>query len=120
MMRPYLRGRFFHEEIASSIPAHIASIEIAEGRERLSTQRNHRYRGYRHGDIQNRFRVETGHCSAAHMLDIQHELPNVLMKDTPFLLEQVMPVRMIRDNLYSVSFQAYHTLPFILGRTLRF
>jgi hypothetical protein len=26
MMRPYLRGRFFHEEIAASIPTHIASL----------------------------------------------------------------------------------------------
>src|SRR5437867_3467078 len=109
MMRPDLRSRFFHEEIASSIPAHIASIETAEATERRPTLGNHRDRGHRHGNIKNRFRVETGYCSAPHMLDIQHKRLEVLVKDTPFLLEQVVPVRMIRNNLYSTSSQADHT-----------
>jgi len=28
----------------------------------------------------------------------------VLVKDMPFLLEKVVPVRMVRDNLYRISF----------------
>src|SRR5262245_53573899 len=44
----------------------------------------------------------------------------VLVQDTPFLLEQVVPVRMIRDNLYSISSQTQHTsfphLPLALTR----
>ncbi len=103
MMRPDVRGRFFHEEV-TPIDAHIASIQIAEGTERRSALGNHRDGGNRHGYIKNGFCIEAGHCSAAHMLDVQHEVPEVLVKDTPFLLEKVVPVRMVSDNLYSISF----------------
>src|SRR5712691_2067698 len=109
MMRPDLRSRFFHEEIASSIPAHIASIKIAEATEQRPTLGNHRDRGHRHGNIKNGFRVETGYCSAPYMLDIQNQRLEVLVQDTPLLLEQVVPVRMIRNKLYSISSQADHT-----------
>ena len=107
MMRPDVRCRIFHEEV-TPITATIAAIQVAEGTKRLPTLGNYRHGGYGYGYIQNRFRVETGHCSTPHMLDIQHEVPNVLMKGTPFLLEQVVPVLMVCDNLYSTSFQADH------------
>jgi hypothetical protein len=42
------------------------------------------------------------------MLDVYHKVSDMLVKDTPFLLEQVVPVRMVSNNLYSISFQAEH------------
>lgn len=36
------------------------------------------------------------------------EVPEVLVQDRPFLLAKVVPVRMVRDNLYSTSLQAAH------------
>ena len=103
MMRPDVRGRFFHKEV-TPINTHIASIEIAKGTEGCSTLGNHRDGGHRHRYINNGFRIEAGHCSAAHMLDVYYKVPDVLVKDTPFLLEKVMPVRMVSNNLYSISF----------------
>jgi len=104
-MRPDVGGRFFHEKV-TSIPARIASLKIAEGTERLPALGNHCYGGHRHGHINNGFRVEAGHGSAAYMLDIQHEMPDVLVKKVAFLVEQIVPVRPVSDNLYSPSFQA--------------
>jgi hypothetical protein len=103
MMCPDIRGRFFHEEVPP-IDARIASIQIAQGTEPRSTLGNDHAGGHRHSEVNNGLCVETGHCSAALMLDVQHEVPNVLVQDTPFLLEQSVPVRAVRDNLYSISF----------------
>lgn len=107
-MRPDLRSRFFHEE-AFPIDASIASIQIAQGTEQRSTLGNFHTGNHRHGDVNNGLCVETGHGCAAHMLDVQHEMPNVLVQDTPCLLEQSAPIRAISDNLYSISFQADHS-----------
>nr|WP_232096782.1 MULTISPECIES: hypothetical protein [Comamonas] len=85
-MRPDIRSRFLHEEVFP-IDASIASIQIAKGTEQRSNSGNF-HTGIRcHSDVNNGLGVETGLCGAAHMLDVQHEMPNVLVQDTPFLLE---------------------------------
>src|SRR5436309_462202 len=104
MMCPDVRSRFFYEEV-TPILARIASIKIAEGTERLLTLCNHRYGDNRHGNIKNGFRVEARYCSATHMLDVQYEVPDVLVQDMSLLLEQVGPLRLVSDHLYSSSFQ---------------
>jgi len=81
-----IRSRFLHEEVLP-IDAPIASIQIAQGTEQRSNLANF-YTGINcHSDVDNGFSVEAGHCCAAHMLDVQHEMSNVLVQDTPFLLE---------------------------------
>ena len=95
VVRPDVRGRFFHEEVPP-IDAHIASIEIARGNKR----------GARHWGIRATKAAATaisimglasrpGTAHAGHMLDVHYKVPDVLVKDAPFLLEKVMPVRMI-------------------------
>ena len=78
MMGPDLRGGLFHEEVPP-IRAPIASIHIADAAEKRDTPRNHRHGRNSHGNIKNWFCIETGHCRAAHMLDIQHEMPELLL-----------------------------------------
>ena len=102
MMGPDVRGGFFYEEVPP-IRSPIASINIADMAEQWDTLRNHRHRRHCHGNIKNWFRVETGHCRAAHMLDIEHEVPDMLLQYASLPLEKVAPVWMVSDNLYSSS-----------------
>jgi hypothetical protein len=102
MMGPDVRGRFFYAEVPP-MRSTVASINIAEAAEQGDTLRYHRHRRHCHGNIQNGFRVETGHCRAAHMLDIEHEVPDMLLQYASLPLEKVVPVWMVKDNLYSAS-----------------
>ena len=102
MMGPNVRGRFFYEEIPP-IRSTIASINIANVAEQWDTLRNHRPRRHCHGNIKNGFRVEAEHCRAAHMLDIEHEVLDMLLQDASLPLEKVVPVGMVSNNLYSPS-----------------
>jgi hypothetical protein len=102
MMSPHVRDGFFHEEIPA-ICSTIASINIANAAEQWATPGKHRHGSHGHRKIQNGFCVKTGYCRAAHMLDVQHKVPNMLLQQVPLLLEKVVPVRMVSDNLYRSS-----------------
>jgi hypothetical protein len=109
MMGPHLGSGFLHEEVAS-LRATIAAIDIAEVFEakRPTALSNLRGRGNGYGTIDDRFCVESGHRSAAHVLDIQDMASDELMKHAPFLLESDSPVCMVRDDLYRTLLEADH------------
>ena len=107
MMGPHVRSGFFHEEVPP-IRSPIASINIADAAEQWDTLRKHRHRCHGCGNIQNGFRIETGHGRASHMLDIKHEVPDMLLQDASLPLEKVVPVRMVSDDLYSSSLETDH------------
>jgi hypothetical protein len=109
MMGPHLGSGFLHEEVAS-LRATIAAIDIAEVFEakRPTALSNLRGRGNGYGTIDDRFCVESGHRSAAHVLDIQDMASDELIKHAPFLLESVSPACMVRDDLYRTLLEADH------------
>jgi hypothetical protein len=109
MMGPHLGSGFLHEEVAS-LRATIAAIDIDEVFEtkRLTALSNLRGRGNGYGTIDDRFCVESGHRSAAHVLDIQDMASDELIKHAPFLLESVSPACMVRDDLYRTLLEADH------------
>jgi hypothetical protein len=109
MMGPHLGSGFLHEEVAS-LRATIAAIDIAEVFEakRPTALSNLRGRGNGYGTIDDRFCVESGHRSAAHVLDIQDMASDELIKHAPFLLESVSPACMVRDDLCGTLLEADH------------
>ena len=93
-----------HERtLEAAICSTIASIHIANAAEQWATPGKHRHGSHGHRTIQNGFCVKTGYCRASHMLDVQHEVSNLLVQQVPLLLEKVVPVRMVSDNLYRSS-----------------
>ena len=111
MMGSNVRSRFFHEEVPS-IHSTIASINIADAAEQWDTLRNHRHRCHGYGNIQNGFRIETGHGRASHMLDIEYEVPDMLLQDASLPREKIVPAGMVSDDLYSSSLETDHTYLF--------
>lgn len=107
MMRSDAGGRLLPEEVPP-IPAFITSVAIAKVTQRLSALPDHSDGRNRHGNVDNGLGIETEHCGAAYVLDVQGKVPDVPMKGAPFFLEKVVPVGTVGDNLYTASLQADH------------
>jgi hypothetical protein len=107
VMGPHQGSGFLHEHVAP-LRATISAIDIAKITKRLLASSNLGARGHGYGDVDDRFGVESGHRGAPHVLDIQDVAPDLLLKEASLLRENVLPARMVRNDLYGTLLEADH------------